>query len=72
MNKFLSVLVAGLFAGSLSMTAFAADTAKPVLDGAKDKAKTAVVVKKEDATARTDATSKTDVKKDTGIKASLK
>ena len=29
MNKFLSVLVAGLIAGSLSVGAFAADPAKP-------------------------------------------
>lgn len=72
MNKFLSVLIAGLFAGNLSVGAFAADAAKPVVDGAKDQAKTAVAVKKIDATTKTEETSKTDVKKDTGIKASLK
>ena len=45
MSKFLSVLVAGLIAGSLSVSAFAADSAKPEVDASK--AKTTVVVKKE-------------------------
>ena len=54
------------------MAALAADAAKPIADGVKDQAKTAVIVKKEDATAKKDAASKTDVKKETGIKASLK
>ena len=31
MNKFISVLVAALFAGSLSLSAFAADPAKPTV-----------------------------------------
>ena len=47
MNKFLSVLVAGLIAGSLSVSAFAADAAKPV--ASVSKAKTTVAVKKHSA-----------------------
>ena len=47
MNKFLSVLVAGLIAGSLSVNAFAADAAKPVADASK--AKTTIAVKKDSA-----------------------
>jgi hypothetical protein len=47
MNKFLSVLVAGLIAGSLSVSAFAADAAKPAVDAAK--VKTTVAVKKDSA-----------------------
>lgn len=45
MSKFLSVLVAGLITGSLSVSAFAADSIKPQVDVSK--AKTTVVVKKE-------------------------
>jgi hypothetical protein len=61
MNKFLSVLVAGLIAGSLSVSAFAADAAKAV---------PAATAKPVVAAVKT-----TDVKtekKETGIKASLK
>ena len=47
MNKFLSVLVAGLIAGSLSVSAFAADAAKPV--AAASKANTTIAVKKDSA-----------------------
>ena len=58
MKQFLSVLVAGLIAGSLSVSAFAADPAKPA------GASTAVTEK---ATAQ-----KVEAKKDTGLKASVK
>lgn len=47
MNKFLSVIVAGAFATGLSASAFAADSAKPVVDASK--AKTTVAVKKDSA-----------------------
>ena len=60
MNKFLSVLVAGLIAGSLSVSTFAADAAKAVPAAT---AKPVAAVKTTDV--------KTE-KKETGIKASLK
>lgn len=53
MNNFLSILVAGLFATSLSFSAFAADAAKPaVAETAKPvvadtKAKTTIAAKKD-------------------------
>ena len=53
MNNFLSILVAGLFATSLSFSAFAADAAKPaVAETAKSvvadtKAKTTIAAKKD-------------------------
>jgi len=63
MSKFLSVLVAGLIAGSLSAGAIAAESAKP------QHSSTAVTSKVE---ANKSVTSKADLKKDTGIKASVK
>ena len=56
MKQFLSVLVAGLIAGSLSVSAFAADAAKPASASTAASGKAAQVV----------------VKKDTGLKASVK
>ncbi len=47
MNKFLSVLVTGLIAGSLSLNAFALDAAKPVVAATKTQAKKVVAVKKD-------------------------
>ncbi len=52
MNKFLSILVAGLFATSLSFSAFAADAVKPVVaetakPAADTKAKTTIAAKKD-------------------------
>jgi hypothetical protein len=64
MNKYLSAVVTGLFLGCLSISAFAADAAKPVV------ATTASVVKAA-PTAKV-ATSKVVAKKDTGIKATVK
>lgn len=55
MNKILSVLAVGLVAGSLSMSAMAADSAKPA-DVSASKAPTASVVKK-------DSSSKVSLKK---------
>jgi hypothetical protein len=59
MNKFLSVLVAGLIAGSLSVNAFAEDAAK-------------VATTAKPAVAAVKATDVKTEKKETGIKASLK
>lgn len=61
MNKFLSILVAGLFAASLSLSAFAADAAKPVV---AETAKPAV--------ADTKAKTTIAAKKDSGIKTAVK
>ena len=61
MNKFLSILVAGLFATSLSFSAFAADAAKPVV---AETAKPAV--------ADTKAKTTIAAKKDSGIKTAVK
>ena len=47
MHKFLPVLIAGLIAGSLSVTAFAADPAKPA-GAATEKAATQKVAAKKD------------------------
>jgi hypothetical protein len=47
MNKFLSVLIAGLIAGSLSVSAFAADPAKPA-GASTEKAATQKVEAKKD------------------------
>ena len=47
MKQFLSVLVAGLIAGSLSISAFAADPAKPA-DASTEKAATHKVEAKKD------------------------
>jgi hypothetical protein len=65
MNKFLSVLVSGLIAGSLSVSAFAADAAKPVL-AATSAAPTAKVE------ASKVISTKVTAKKDSGIKAAVK
>ena len=59
MNKFLSVLIAGLITSSISIGAFAADAAKPLV------ASTSAVAEK--ATA-----SKVVTKKNSGFKASMK
>ncbi len=64
MNKYLSVLVTGLFLGSLSVSAFAVDTAKPVVATTASASKAAPTAKV--------ATSKVVAKKDTGIKATVK
>ncbi len=66
-SKFLSVLVTGLIASSLSISVFAADAAKPVVAAVTTSAATTAKV----ATNKT-ATTKVAVKKDTGIKASVK
>jgi hypothetical protein len=68
MNKFLSVLVAGLIAGSLSINAFAVDAAKPAVVAASATS-TATPAK---AAANKAVTNKVAVKKDTGLKASVK
>jgi hypothetical protein len=66
MNKYLSVLAAGLIAGSLSVSAFAADAAKPVV---VPSASTATTSKEAVNKA---ATHKVAAKKDTSLKASVK
>lgn len=65
MNKFLSILVAGLFASSLSLSAFAVDAAKPVV-AATPAATTAKVE------ASKVVTTKVAAKKDLGIKVAVK
>ena len=59
MNKFLSVLMAGLITSSLSAGAFAAEAMKPLV------APTSTTVEKA-------TTSKVAIKKDSGLKASVK
>ena len=59
MNKFLSVLIAGLITSSISAGAFAADAAKPVIAPAS-------------ATVEKATASKVVTKKDAGLKASVK
>lgn len=61
MNKFASILVAGLLAISLSLSAFAADAAKPAVS---ETAKTVVADTKAKATIA--------AKKDSGIKTAVK
>ena len=58
MNKFLSLLIAGLITSSISVGAFAADAAKPLV------APTSATVEKAKA-------SKVAIKKDSGFKASV-
>ena len=69
MNKYLSILVAGLFAASLSLSAFAADAAKPA---AADAAKPAVADASKPAVADTKAKTTIAEKKDPGIKTAVK
>ena len=59
MNKFLSVLIAGLITSSVSVGAFAADAAKPLV------APTSAAAEKTSA-------AKVAIKKDSGLKASVK
>ena len=56
MSKLLTALLAGAFAATLSISAFAADAAKPAVT----------------ATAKVEASKVVAVKKDSGIKASVK
>lgn len=56
MNKLLTALLAGVFAATLSVSAYAADAAKPAVT----------------PTAKVEASKVVAVKKDSGIKASLK
>ena len=77
MNKFLSILVAGLFAASLSLSAFAADAAKPaVAETAKpavaETAKPVVAETAKSAVADTKAKTTIAAKKDSGIKTAVK
>ena len=77
MNKYLSILVAGLFAASLSLSAFAADAAKPAAaDAAKpavaDASKPAVADASKPAVADTKAKTTIAEKKDPGIKTAVK
>ena len=77
MNKFTSILVAGLFATSLSLSAFAADAAKPaVAETAKtvvtETAKPAVAETAKTVVADTKAKATIAAKKDSGIKTAVK
>ncbi len=69
MNKFLSILVAGLFAASLSLSAFAADAAKPAV---AETAKPVVAETAKPAVADTKAKTTIAAKKDSGIKTAVK
>ena len=69
MNNFLSILVAGLFATSLSFSAFAADAAKPVV---AETAKPVVAETAKPVVADTKAKTTIAAKKDSGIKKAVK